>query len=507
MKKTKKSNCIQGMLVAVLKKFAPKYCVRKKTLLSNPKAEMYLPGYNKEYPIAKNMRDCEISQRLWSPETRRSLFESGNSALIKTVCSEDELMCVFASGNEDNMLKALSVYTPTKDFVLRELPMQTYPFNFKVAKHVPTVFKKLSLKEFFRIANGSVRKMMLALARGDKSGEWAVKFVNHILEGGTGGENLSELVEIAMGYNKKLNLKKISELDYRCYSEAVARVGFNSNDNNLYCLQFFPTIASLKPMANVYSDMLRIGYRFGDEATEGYVWLRIAFDNMIHPAVYKCFLDDLSKLKKVIQESLYRQIIDEMIKCCSSYTFAVELLENEPKLVNENVLYERMYALKSVDVHLGFFPYAKWDEELAKKAIVDLINEKVFPVSKFGELSQGLQEFAKNELECAAQKIAISSQSTRVDAVKTKLHQKAEEMLFTSYYYDDKCVKEYITNYKMEEDSFYVLVCGGCITNFSSVVEALVLHAQKWGLTEKQYFWLLQSPLAGYAVMVKDFVK
>jgi hypothetical protein len=497
---------VQGAWAVVLKKLAPKYCVRKKTVASNRYAELYLPGVDIEYPIAQLMSNDEIRKHKWSAETRKKLLTTGNSALINSISSEEEVEYVFESCNTENTLKALSVYTPTKKFVANLMKKTPSAFITKAVERVPTIFKNLTVEEFIA-GNINLWKPAVKLAETDKSGEWAQKLIEHILDGGGSSiaDKLPQLISFALKAQKTLDLKEIKEFDYNAYCVAVQIIGKNG-DKKLYCKQFFPSIRQLKPMANIFTYIGKIGYHIGDENAEPYVWLKIAYNNMHNEYIYGIFINALHSLKAVVHPDLYNDIIQRMITACPSYSFAQKLMQLEQKLVNKQDLFASIYQLQSVKELCDFFPFTEWKEELAQNAITALISEKYFPVHRFEELSPELQKFAKDEFEAFAQLNAIRSSSTCADAVKIKLQPKAERMLMSAYF-NIQYVKEYVENYKMEDASFHALILSGEILKFDGVLEIVQLHAQKWGLTEKQYLWLLQSPCAGISMRVKKFVK
>lgn len=507
MKKERKISCLTKMWAELLKKVAPEYCVRKKTLKNNPNAELYLPGVEKELKVAQNkLSNDEISKHVWSYETRLKLLKSGGgTSLIPTITTFKELEVIFKLSSDEAKLKALEVYTPKKDFILKRVMTQSKDFIQKAVVRVPTAFQSLTPLEFTSGDNWDW-DVCLALAKADKTGRWAEAFVKSILKGQMSEDaigNFNEFIEITI--KKGRNLDWIALMCHTdAYRHAVRYVGENG-DKKLLCLRFFPLMSKLRCLTKAFTNIETIGYNISDDDAEGFVWLKIGYDNLDKELVFAKFLSKLESLKAVTQPELYQQIINKMVKVCPSLNFARELMSKEPT-VNDQDLYETLFKSGSLDQLLKAFPYAGWNTEIAKKTISALALEKWFPVSRMDELSTELQDFAKSELEYVAQRAAITSNSLRASAVKMKLQPKAEVLLFTCYF-DAPCVIEYVTNNKMEEDSFYSLVCRAEIMDFNGVCEAVGVHAKTWGVTEKQYLWLLQSPFAGICATIKKYVK
>jgi hypothetical protein len=73
----KKESKIAKLLAKMLVFFAPKYCVRTKTLKTNPNAMWYLPSSMVQHEMLNSLSEAEISQRHWSGIVLNIIYSRG----------------------------------------------------------------------------------------------------------------------------------------------------------------------------------------------------------------------------------------------------------------------------------------------------------------------------------------------------------------------------------------------------------------------------------------------
>ena len=208
-----------------------------------------------------------------------------------------------------------------------------------------------------------------------------------------------------------------------------------------------------------------------------------------------------------IQAKLY-----EAIRTADEAKKAMKLL---PKSYRKGVRAKLVEKTVESDakILLSYWPFNGWEAETAEKAVRKLAEEKKLPLTKLEELPEELRAAAIEELEILSETAAISRSyygEQQKELMKQKFHARSEMYLFCLDYNWQELKQLYITYNEMDEASFKVLV-NFCGTNYAGdrekIRDLIILHATKWGLTEKEYNALMQSPYSPLAADLKKTCK
>lgn len=545
---------IMKIFAAVMKFIAPTLCVKQWTVKNtsavrifgqdpNERAKAFLPGVKREMRAIRKLKftDAQLRERIWSRETMVSLLKASRYALVERITSSDEDMLNILVEQRDfeALSSAFKAATPKKEY-LRKFLFENVNLALIVCGRVPQAFNDFSLKELPQDKEYRQDLLMKFLnvdvTKNPKVAEhWATEVVNYNIKDFSLEDSERELMATAM-FDLRLLDYDFSEMlvDLRVYHPdffaEVTQFAPKSSHFAAYVCKLLPV------MARNYNASVK------EIAEESRTWITLAKNGMFHPDIQESVLQ-LAEIKdenpdefwKGMQEKLIDEVADyEIILVALKKLPASYRTELESKLVNAvKTPMQAKEAMKLVDekyhkklvtelirlatkpqdsnVLVDFFPFTDSDwETVAEEAVRKLASWGKLPVERLEELNSYLRDAAVEEWEIQSE-IEALDHGFGTDLMRHKLHGRAEQILFhNSYLWMEKLVPLYVEQNCMDDDSFKTLVSyDRDKRNYSIsryIPDIVKIHAEKHGLSEKNYMDLMNSPYYSYlAPTLKNF--
>lgn len=499
-----------------------RYCVKSLTLKTRKDAWRYLPGSKKELKFIDklDLSNKEIAARLWSRETRLALLTRGGRgcALLSDVQTEEELDVVINSYSVNSVVKALRVYTPSNEKMCEMCRSRSIETLVEIAKEVPSVFKTLEPFEILGAKKGdkipaTEPRWQVAVALAQRVPFWAPEFLLQLREivpsslGEEGQKLMQEFFDIA--FNAKANVSEMMPYFSVFQPEMYAKVRENHWDYDIapYFRMMFPQL--LKYMKRdfcktSFADITVVGKLTTEE--DAYAWLKIGFERITTPAVYRVLLEHLANIRAHSGEKLFKWLFDAMIADVKTGDDLLKLYAFEPEHPSfPGVIVSRLQE-DGATVVRQIFPFKGWPDKLAVKAIKVLIARNEFPVERLSELPKAVQRVALVEMESRSQIVSIDSGYTEDLIAEGPLHPAAERHLLAKEFIATE-QRAYIERVRLHESTVRWILHNSTPLALEARKDFIFCYAQKWGLTEAQYLHVLQSFIANQAPFLKKHVK
>ena len=243
-----------------------------------------------------------------------------------------------------------------------------------------------------------------------------------------------------------------------------------------------------------------------DEYADAYAWLSIGICRLRDARIYDCILTSLEQLKKLLSSEAYSQLFGLMADNVK-LAHDVDILMNCGEEAYRTKLREKLVECGVSTFLRNQFPFAGWDEKLAKNALAVLASGDMIPVQRLNELTHVLQKAAADIMEARAQIAAVRADA--FIAVEYHLCPAAEGVLFSLDFRCQKYKLLYIDKYKIADATFLYMLNKEFkySDDKGNLFELVGAYARKWGLTREQYLAILQSKIKENALSLKSFVK
>lgn len=521
--KTKKSfgEFVLSVWVAVVRTVFPRYCVKCLTLKTRRNAQRYLLGSKKELKLIDKLKlsNDEIAARLWSRETKLAVLSRGCCALLSDVHTEEELDVVMRYYSVESIVKALRVYTPSKEKMCEMCRLRSNETLVEIVKEVPSVFNTLKAFEILGAKKGNKipaiePRWEVAVALAKRAPFWAPEFLLQLREivpnhlGEEGQKLMSEFFDIA--FEAKANVSEMMPYFSVFQPEMYAKVREHHWDYEIspYFRMMFPQL--LKYMKRdfcktSFADITVVGKLTTEE--DAYAWLKIGFERMSKPAVYSVLLEHLADIKAYSGKELFEELFNEMIAKAKTGDDLLKLYAFEPEHPSLPEAIVSRLQEDGASVVRQIFPFKGWPDKLAVKAIKVLIAKNEFPVERLSELSEAVQQVALVEMESRSQIVSIDTGYTSdLIAEGRALHPAAERHLLVQQHMASAQLA-YIEQVRLHESTVSWILHNSTALALEARKDFIFRYAQKWGLTEAQYLHVLQSFIANQAPFLKKYVK
>lgn len=527
--KTKRSFSawVLDVFAAVMVTLFPMLCVEKFTKKSNKNAKKFLPGAKKELKAIETLELSarELAERVWSKETRIALLKKHNRALVNDVASAEELEALYGEhAAVIDITKALRVYTPSKQLLLKMLHDKSYELiMLQVVRNFPAVVSQLDAWEILGVKKDEPYKgtswgfARVLIEKEPKA--WAVPFMMevHKIAPRQRNEEALSIWEQAFSeaYSLKLDLSQLivvmSVLNKAQYTRIASHYNRYEDFSPYFKAMFSQVVKYLDGTSfNLETNDVQT---FADDTTDAYWrreafrWLQIGYCLAYNQIICDVILDNLAEIASRVDEAVYAQLCERIsgVVGDSLIKKAFELLPAEQSyrrnLLEQALIFDRFGYMLEI-----FYPFTGMPEAMVSRAIDSLVKYDKFPVERMAELSSDLQTEVFNKMETRAQigtlECHLSEYFADLKAMK-RLQPKAEMHLFemSDFYRSQKIA--YIQFFKMADEVFLQMIKSLQVDHLAELVEAYASH---WGLTEEQYIALLQSRVSNIASLVERYV-
>lgn len=516
-----KTNLFVRFFAAVLRVFFPQMAVKCFTKKSNSNAELYLPSVQKQLQLIDKLglSADELRERVWSLDTKIELFRKGEYALLAEIRTEREFETIAASADINRVAQAMKYYTPNKVGMLRLL--HQYGLEaLDLVKAVPSAFDSLAPWEVLGVGEKEAapvaddRRWAFAEALVCAKSSWAPKFMLELRK--IVPQKLGEIGReyFELFFNRAFEAKEdIAELmPYMAvfFPELYAKVRENYylySDFSAYFCMMFPQLrkhlGGHAEVKNLYGVALSGNLVENDDA---YAWLSIGVCRLSDARIYGCILSSLTQLKKMLSSEAYVQLFGLMADNVK-LAHDVDILMNCGEEAYRTKLREKLVECGVSTFLRNQFPFAGWDEKLAKNALAVLASGDMIPLQRLNELTPVLQKAAADIMEARAQIAAVRADA--FTAVEYHLCPAAEGVLFSLDFRCQKYKLLYIDKYKIADATFLYMLNKEFkySDDKGNLFELVGAYARKWGLTREQYLAILQSKIKENALSLKSFVK
>lgn len=527
------------------------------------KARLFLPGAKKELKAIKKLKLDEngLCERIWSPETEMTLLKEGNYALVSRIKSNNAqaLDIICATNNAELIAKVFTNSTPSATYLgawLQKAPKETV---LAVIDLAPTAFGDLKYADLTYDDDTTYlyMKALVECAEGydDKKREkvaqhWAEETIKRdvIMEWYNVVDIRKDLLDSAMkvlvdaDYDFTQYLKKLERYHDKWYA-TIRDNAMSSRHIASYLIERLPEVWFRLDTEK----STRLSQRYGEnlsKADEGMAWMTMLSYKFNEPRVAIAALKICTYLTywkpgavvEQLQAALVRDICGfyaielalsklpekfksalqaKLFKAITTADEAKKAMKLLPKSYKKGVRAKLVEKTVESDakILLSYWPFNGWEAETAEKAVRKLAEEKKLPLTKLEELPEELRAAAIEELEILSEISAIGRAyygDLQKELMKQKFHARSESYLFQLDYNWQELKQLYITYNEMDEKSFKVLVnfrgtgYGG---DEGKIGDLIRLHANTWGLTEKEYNALMQSPYSPLAADLKKTCK
>ncbi len=522
------------------------------------KARLFLPGPKKELKAIKklDLSSDATRQRVWSPETEMALLKLGNFVLVSNIKSSntEALNIVCATNNAELIAKVFTNSTPSATYLKDWLKKTDESVVVDVIKRVPTVFNDLhyedidNLKYISAFLNSALdvdpSKQVKNAAK-----KWAEEvitrkeYMNCLL---ASKPEMAELFDSAMSvliradYNFTRYMEMLELRHKKWYGNIRDHADFSAYIED-YLIERLPKVWFMAKTEGVRTFARLYGYEMTDKQ-DAASWMTLTRKFIDRPRVAIAAMQTCSYLGYGNPDEVVVDLQKALVEGISTFHVAEVALEKLPQQYRWQVQAKLYDAINTADeakkafkllpksyrkglrgklvektvqsdanLLLSYWPFAGWEAETAEKAVRKLAGFKALPMAKLSELPENLQRAGIEELETLSEISAIGRSycgDLQKDLMKQKFHSRSEAYLFQLDYNWQELKALYISNNEMEEASFRVLVnfkgtgYGG---DEGRIAELIRLHAKTWGLTEREYKDLMQSPY--YSAMAADLKK
>lgn len=522
------------------------------------KPRLFLPGAEKELKAIKKLKltESQIQRRMWSSETELALLKEGNYALIGNIKSGNTaaLDIICATDNAELIAKVFSKATPSTTYLRNWLKTAKEHVVIDVIKRVPTIFNDLHFEDVEKLqyigalVNCALEPDASKQVR-NSAKKWAEEvatrkeYMNCLLKS---KPEMSDLFDSAMSvligtdYNFSRYMEML-ECDHKKWYGAVRDHADFSAYIEDYLIERLPKVWFMAEVNGVRT----FARRYGDDLTDkqdAASWMTLTRKFIDRPRVAIAAMQTCSylgygnpdevvvDLQKALVEGIstfhvaemalaklpeqYRWQVQaklyEAIKTADEAKKAMKLL---PKSYRKGVRAKlvEVAVVCNADLLLSYWPFAGWEEETAEKAVRKLAEYKRLPLNKLEELPESLQKAGVEELEILSEIRAITRcycGDAQKELMKQKFHARSEAYLFQLDYNWHELKALYISNNEMDERAFRSLTYNhgtGYGGDEGRIAELIRLHAKTWGVTEREYKDLMQSPY--YSELAADLKK
>lgn len=529
---------------AIMRTLFPTYCVKFKTLnylktkhggsRKNENATLFLPGVEKELKAIEKLQlgEAALKTRVWSCGTELELLKKGNFALISRVKTEEALNLVVEQGYINPICEAFKVYTPSKNYLLNLIRHWDRAKLFAVIAGVPSAFDSLTAAEILGVDEKRAYKdkelwvvaQELIKAKPEK---WTSKFINEVMKivPSRLNDEAKATLELCVRTAMEKNIDIANSMAYlmvfhpNLYVMLRIALAKDAGGHKLisYVRVMFPQFISKlgKNFGAIYakngpSTWAQSEMKFFEE-TEAAVWLYFA----LRPATIDLVIDNLSEIKTRVSEKTFQAVEDDVFTFATGAREVLALMKfYKDDAKKQEELREKLLKAASPATLREFYPFNGWNAEQAEKAVRAMAVGKTLP-EDLSALSEKLQAAAIEELEIQSE-IAVICHGTcgeKETLMQQKLHPRSEAVLVSHYYGTlESYVPQYIQNNRMSESAFKVLVSNIRDSQNYGIEECVPklvrLHAERWGLSEKNYKDLMQSAhYSKLAAVLKKYCK
>ena len=516
-----RTNIFLQLFAAIVRNFFPRFAVKCFTKKINSNAELYLPSVQKQLQLIDKLglSADELRERVWSLDTKIELFRKGEYALLVEIRTEREFETIAASADINRVAQAMKYYTPNKAGMLRLL--HQYGLEaLDLVKAVPSAFDSLAPWEVLGVGEKEAapvaddRRWAFAEALVCAKSSWAPKFMLELRK--IVPQKLGEIGReyFELFFNRAFEAKEdIAELmPYMAvfFPELYAKVRENYylySDFSAYFCMMFPQLrkhlGGHAEVKNLYGVALSGNL---DDYADAYAWLSIGVCRLSDARIYGCILSSLAQLKKLLSSEAYSQLFGLMADNVK-LAHDVDILMKCGEEAYRTKLREKLVECGVSTFLRNQFPFAGWDEKLAKNALAVLASGDMIPVQRLNELTHVLQKAAADIMEARAQIAAVRADA--FTAVEYHLCPAAEGVLFSLDFRCQKYKLLYIDKYKIADATFLYMLNKEFkySDDKGNLFELVGAYARKWGLTREQYLAILQSKIKENALSLKSFVK
>lgn len=265
-------------------------------------------------------------------------------------------------------------------------------------------------------------------------------------------------------------------------------------------------------------------------------WLQLAYENISKPEVIKVCLDHITdltyacpcgaiaKMQKALVEGVegytliklalsklpeqyHWQLKSKLYGAISSYAEAREATRLLPKSYRKGLRAKLVKCTCTSDADAfvrTYWPFGQWEPENAEAAVRKLAQLRELPIEKLGELSEDLQKAALEEVDFVSETAVLLADrsetstpgQTEQKLLSRQLRPRSEAILFTMGYHWQEAKLQYISKFKMSEAGFKAMVnhCGNYGEDEERGFALVRAHAERWGLNEREYLLLYNSP-------------
>lgn len=511
MKKNEKCNLFLAKVMAF---FAPKYCIKHKTLKSNPCGRQYLPSLSEQRKMIKELSNAEISERYWSWEILGEIFDKN----------------IFPTQLDSTEFHILSLN-------LKHVRMALLDSNVEFTnKQIEDIVKNYGIPQILTFGKVEL-----------------VKFLEQKIETGD--------------YRYILDLYNIPELN-ELFKLAIDRVGkgignpsqaINEMITHLFKKQptAFANDYNCGPLYGYYNSRLAIHdqaiwlslamkyvnisqeVRDCRDSKEVYDVLKLHMSNILEylknskcwtsnflDAVAKCSYCDNEMFMMVYQnypcdDATKDKILFSLIRSCNLVEQLAKVYEALPsnaasraqavKLLTERSLAflsvrcnrKYVYSIAERDLVVVLLNDKDCPNDLKKEIVLALTAGKSLSENLFKRLSEELQQIAQYDMEMWSQVDMIHASNPLLNNGDIKLFPEVEVLLFSWPKYMDYW-RPYITKQELSIEGLISLLNIG---SEADDVEALLeLYLSKTNITERVYRLLMSSSYSYLAPKYKGKV-
>lgn len=522
------------------------------------RSRLFLPGVAKEMRAIKKLALSEdaLRARVWSSETELALLKEGNYSLIGNIKSGNTaaLDIICATDNAELIAKVFSKATPSTTYLRNWLKSAKEHVVVDVIKRVPTVFNDLHYEDVEKM--NYIGALVNCALEPDASKQvknaakkWAEEvatrkeYMNCLLKS---KPEMAALFDSAMSvllgadYNFSRYMEMLERYHEKWYGAIRDHADFSAYIED-YLIERLPKVWFMAKTDGIRTFARLYGYEMTDKQ-DAASWMALTRKFIDRPRVANTALHTCSYLGYANPDEVVVDLQKALVEGISTFYIAEEALSKLPQQYRWQVQAKLYEAIKTADeakqafkllpksyrkgvraklvektverdasILLSYWPFAGWEEKTAEKAVRKLAGFKALPMAKLSELPENLQKAGVEELETLSEISAIGRSycgDLQKDLMKQKFHSRSEAYLFQLDYNWQELKALYISNNEMEEASFRVLVnfkgtgYGG---DEGRIAELIRLHAKTWGLTEREYEDLMQSPY--YSAMAADLKK
>lgn len=512
-----KRNIFRDAFIALAKAIAPNWVVTNKTKKSNPDASEWLLGYDKEMAYIEKYQPTpsEMKERLWSDRTRLELLKQENHTLVADWKREEEFMLLVDRVDKleaDVFIEAINGKTPSVKLLkamIKAMPMATL---LKVADVKPQAFNDMRVHEVlgydepvFLLDSAEKLEKNWTLAKRlveYKPKLWAKGFLD-IIQGETSGDYQSLYTWLfyecmKQGENMVGNISYVYS-KYPVLYAYLRRCMLHKRDVAEYVKVMLPklmgSLTSLTPVEPW------TGTEKQDDAVEAYYWYTIALGRIQGGGTYPFMMGNLGKFKARLEGFEFAKLVSVLSENACSIPDIEALLKETKKDTDIDILHERMWSISkdnasTIEVVAGkYFPFEDWKNkgamyrnmvvnnlmtpEMLNKISDTYVRAKVIEMMQTKAQMEVLKRNDHNEW------IALFNEGGKLtDEAECKMlsgHSgRAQEKLY------------YIEQFKLSERAFRFLLSMKASTSEMGY-RYLLSYAQKWGISEEEYYLVLQS--------------